>query len=176
MIDYYRQLLSRVQANPGKYGLDGGYAEAVVFINGVNAGTGGMLLAGFDEWLQTRAGRVDSRDWSALVVLALDPTLEDQTWDTRLLPEHLDTAAYRELFGLLDAFLGRLDEHNGRAKIFADYAEMLGQQGLSLDLMRGNHPHEPQRPRFDFSVLDRWRRQDPDHLRNDLDHPDHREG
>jgi hypothetical protein len=50
------------------HGLDGTYGAGVAFILGCDAGTSGILLSGFREWLIVRLHDGNNLSWPALVL------------------------------------------------------------------------------------------------------------
>ncbi len=102
------------------YGLDGSYAQFCVFVDGVDYGNDGALLAGFREWLVTRAGKGDNLVWRSLVLHLAFPGDNRPCADPRDSPE-TNRVAVDLLFALLDEYLVLRAEHDGLVKIFDGY-------------------------------------------------------
>lgn len=102
-----REQIAHAAKYPKMYGLDGTDAPATAFVVGVDVGTGGRLLEGFNEWLQVRLGRVSSLAFPGLVA---------------------ETGA--DLFSCLDEFLAARGAGGGLAQIYDAYLELLRAEGL----------------------------------------------
>jgi hypothetical protein len=116
----YRELFALVAARPRMYLMRDDFPTAVAYVEGCDQGNARSLLAGFREWLITRAGCGDNLVWWALVLKLALPESTDAPGN--LTPEN-DTVAKRTLFRLLDEFLELRDEHDGLPRIYAAYQQ-----------------------------------------------------
>lgn len=105
-----RDLVARVRARPGLYGLDGSYHPTVAFLIGLDLGRSGGLLAGFTPWLLAREGVESSLDWSALCLEEAFPGEGVRHWGG--LTAERQRVASDLLLALLLEFL---DERDGGA-------------------------------------------------------------
>ncbi|MFC3500025.1 hypothetical protein ACFOOK_03435 [Micromonospora krabiensis] len=116
----YRELFALVAARPRMYLPRDDFATVVAYVEGCDQGNARALLAGFREWLITRAGCGDNLVWWALVQKLAQPESADGA--ENLTPDN-DIAAKQTLFRLLDEFLELRDEHDGLQRIYAAYQQ-----------------------------------------------------
>ncbi|GAA4626131.1 hypothetical protein GCM10023196_033110 [Actinoallomurus vinaceus] len=120
----YRELFQSVRRRPILHGLDATYKAGVAFILGCDAGTSGILLSGFREWLIVRLNDGNNLSWPGLVLQIISVEFVGQN------EEQSDVEAQRfdRLFRLLDEFLEQRDERDGMARIYSHYIEWLNDQ------------------------------------------------
>jgi hypothetical protein len=106
------------------HGLDGTYGASVAFVLGCDAGTSGILLSGFREWLIVRLGDGNNLSWPGLVLQIISAESIEQNEEQ---PPGSDADAQRldHLFQLLDEFLEQRDERDGMVRIYSRYIEWL---------------------------------------------------
>lgn len=121
----YRELFESVRRRPALHGLDGTYGSSVAFVLGCDAGTSGVLLAGFREWLIVRLGDGNNLSWPALVERIVGSA-----------GSGADPANSSDLFELLDEFLVLRDDRAGMVKIFDSYLTWLkGQEWYRSEIL-----------------------------------------
>ncbi|MEV5428416.1 hypothetical protein [Streptomyces sp. NPDC052701] len=102
-----RELIERIRARPGLYGLDTSYYPTVTFLDGYDLGRSGALLHGFTEWLVARGGEESSLGWRALVLEEAFPGAGIRHWAS--LSDRQQARAVDRLFTLLLEFLAERD-------------------------------------------------------------------
>ncbi|MDX6744656.1 hypothetical protein [Actinocorallia sp. A-T 12471] len=97
----------------------------MAFVLGCDAGTSGVLLAGFREWLIVRLGDGNNLSWPALVERIVGSA-----------GSGADPANSSDLFELLDEFLVLRDDRAGMVKIFDSYLTWLkGQEWYRSEIL-----------------------------------------
>jgi hypothetical protein len=131
----YRELFQSVRRRPMLHGLDGTYGAGVAFIHGCDAGTSGLLLSGFREWLIVRLDDGNNLAWPGLVLQIISDESVEQSKEQ---PPRLNAEAQRldRLFQLLDEFLEQRDERDGMVRIYGRYIEWLKGQSWFRPEMR----------------------------------------
>jgi excisionase family DNA binding protein len=131
----FRDLFQSVRRRPGMYLLrPDSFDDLVSYVNGVDAGSSGALLAGFYEFLLLRLGEQDNLAWPGLVERIAFPGGVPRPRSTA--DEGVAVAA---LFDLLDEFLAEVRGTHERRRLFHEYVVWAIQQpGYSADLIRFN--------------------------------------
>lgn len=130
----HREHLRSVHQRPQIHGLDGSYRSAVAYVLGCDAGTSGVMLAGFREWLIVRLDAGNNLGWPGLVLRAV--AAEGRMADSASAGEEDDRLRRDGLFQLLDEFFERRDERDGLVRICHRYGEWLeGQSWYRPELL-----------------------------------------
>ncbi|HEY3505416.1 MAG TPA: hypothetical protein VGN37_21860 [Actinocatenispora sp.] len=106
-ITSYRDLFANVRGRPGMWLVREDFASVVAFVEGCNQANARTLLDGFQPWLVTRAGCLNSHVWWSIVAHLTDPVGTKGFGD---MPSDLDARAVETLFDLLDEFLELREE------------------------------------------------------------------
>ncbi|MFI2612515.1 hypothetical protein [Kitasatospora sp. NPDC018619] len=118
----HKDLIAKVHARPGLFGLDGTYRSSVAFLIGLDAGSFGGLLKGFSEWLVVRRGYQTSLGWQALVLeIAFEGESIGHSVD---LDRDQERQAVDCLFSLLADFMEVRDNSLELARMYAAYRSL----------------------------------------------------
>jgi hypothetical protein len=122
-ITNYRDLFTNIRKRPGVWLIREDFATVVAFVEGCDEANVRSLLIGFQPWLVTQAGCLDSHVWWSIVAHLTEPVGPKNFRD---MEPDLDARAVETLFDLLDEFLELRGEHNGLNRIFAAYKQWQG--------------------------------------------------
>lgn len=119
---HYRALLSALQRDPTRHGLDDSFAANTAFILGLDAGTSWNMLTGFQEWLVIRLDHGHDLTWPVLI-----RHLAPGGWIHPLTP-HAEAEAVTTLYRLLREYFDQREQPDGLAVIFKNYQSWLANQ------------------------------------------------
>jgi hypothetical protein len=111
---------------------DESFASHMVFVMGLDAGTGWGLLEGFREFLLVKIDDESSLAWPGLVLWLVEPVGHKEV-NPRELAAEVDRAATARMYQLLDEFLAIRHDRDGLAQIFGEYLAMLQRHGFTYE-------------------------------------------
>ncbi|MDG4827330.1 hypothetical protein O7635_36265 [Asanoa sp. WMMD1127] len=116
----YRTLFASIRERPGMWLIRPDFASVVSFVDGCDEANTRGLLVGFQPWLVTQAGCLDSHVWWSIVAHLTEPVGPK---NVRQMDIDLDGRAVETLFVLLDEFLELRDQHDGLNRIYAAHQQ-----------------------------------------------------
>ena len=125
----HRDLFENVRARTSRYLPDETYAAAAAFVLGYDIACEGGALVGFHEWLVVRLDGWSNLHWSAAVLHAAFPAVQDVHKAVRASPK-ARRHAIDTLFELLAEYDRVRSKQDGLKGIFLAYERWLHQQGL----------------------------------------------
>jgi hypothetical protein len=100
-----RSHLAFVRQRREMFGIDWRYRSAVAYVQGCDAGTGGQLLKGLNDWMQQRIGAGRSIAWWGQLVHQRYPELKKEGRRYSDLTRDESECLIDDLFDAVDTFL-----------------------------------------------------------------------
>ncbi len=121
-----KRTLELLRDHPAVLGVDGSFGQAAAFIEGVNVGQQGGMLAGFREWLVFRAGDGANLNWRGLLLRLALP--DGYQGGLAGLSSDDEQKLIGMLFDQLGEFLAARESADGLLRIYDAYLKWLRNQ------------------------------------------------